>query len=120
VHINNKTIYGSRLNVVDSAELKIVQADTTKLPTITTSTPGLHIKSITWVNHLGQVLSADLKTFVPQPGEKYMVQSIVLECNAGYCMYEDATIYINGHQLTKNHTVQSNQIIFENIVTVGF
>lgn len=119
-HINNKTIYGSRLNVVDSAELKIVQADTTKLPTITTSTPGLHIKSITWVNHLGQVLSADLKTFVPQPGEKYMVQSIVLECNTGYCMYEDATIYINGHQLTKNYTVQSNQIIFENIVTVGF
>ena len=35
-------------------------------------------------------------------------------------MYEDATIYINGHQLTKNYTVQSNQIIFENIVTVGF
>lgn len=118
--INYKTIFGSRLIVIDNVTMEIVQSDKTKLPTITTDTAGLRIKEIVWVNHLGQVLSADLKTFTPTPGEKYMVQSIVLECNNGYCMYEDAVIYINGYQLTKNYSIHSNHIVFDNLVTVGF
>ena len=119
-HINTKTVFNSRLTMLDIVELQIKQTDKTKLPTVTTATAGIRVKEIVWINNQGQVLSADLKTFTPAAGEKYTIKSIVLECDTGYCMYEDAVIYINGHKLASNYTISFNQVVFDNIVTVAF